>query len=236
MYLVVNNSKRLITISDLDVSIPPGSMLDLDRYKRNKHLNPRDSTDLQQALRLGILVTMKNDKTEKKEQSKQEPNSDNSSSTPSYEEMMKMMKQVIKEDRDEKSTSKTEEPSSNNVIDNEEMMKMMKQAIKEELNSKPNTEPQQVSSQQDNSQLIEMMSEIKNLISSGALKSSEIPGAVDDMEENIDEEKVKQIHAAAMKKMRDKNKTKSKNEFSYDTNTVKDDNISNSLEDLEDII
>ena len=205
MYLVVNKSKRLITISDLDVSITPGTMLDLDKYKRNKYLNPRDSKDLQEALRRGLLRTMKNDKPS----SREEAPPPSQPAGPSMEEMMKMMKETIREEMEKNKPEPQPEPA-------------------------PQPPPQQVV-QQDNTQLIEMMSDIKKLISSGAMSSSDMSVAQEFIiADDVDEDKIKEIHAAAMKKMKDRSKSKS--EISYDTNTVKDDSISDNLEDLEGLI
>lgn len=199
MYLVLNQSKRLITVSDLDVSIPAGTMLDLDKYKKNKYLNPRDSKDLQEALRRGLLRTMKNDSPAKKDNTvKPEP-----TSHPDMTEMMKMMKETIREEMEK---NKTEH------------------------------QPEKIAVQHDDSKLIEMMSDIKSLIAKGSIKASDMDGLTEDMliDDSIDENKLKEIHAAAMKKM--KNKTKSKSEISYDTNVVKDESISDNIGDLEGLI
>lgn len=199
MYLVVNQSKRLITISDLDVSIPAGTMMDLDKYKRNKYLNPRDSKDLQEALRRGILRTMQNDKTAKK---KEEP-----------------------------------APAPQPQMDYSEMMKMMKETIREEMEkNKPEPQPEKPNVQHDDSKLIEMMSDIKSLIAKGSIKASDMDGFTEGMsiDDSIDEEQLKKIHAAAMKKMKDKSGLKS--EISYDMSTVKDESISDNIGDLEGLI
>lgn len=203
MYLVVNQSKRLITLSDLDVSISAGTMLDLDVHKRNKHLNPRNSKDLQEALRRGILRTMKNDRPNKKE--------DNSIS----------------------------DSSVNSGPDMNEMMKLMKETIREEMErNKPEPSPQvTLEAKEDNSlAMLEMMKEIKGLIASGAIKGSDANDFMEQMyvDDGVDEDKIKEIHAAAMRKMKDKSRSKS--EISYDTNVIKDDNINNNLKDLEDFI
>jgi len=208
MYLVVNKSKRLITISDLDVTVPAGTMLDLDKYKRNKYLNPRDSTDLQEALRRGMLKVMKNDRPVVKQQA----TAPTPAPSPDYSEMMKIMKDTIREEMDKN------KPEPQPEI-------------------QPQIQPQQTIVNHDDSKLIEMMSEIKGLISSGVIRASDMPSssanfALDD--DDIDEDKIKEIHAAAMKKMKDRSNSKS--EISYDTNTVKDDTISDNLSDLEGLI
>jgi len=202
MYLVVNQSKRIVTISDLDVSIPAGTMMDLDKYRRNKHLNPKDSKDLKQALHSGLLRTMQSDKSAPK---KEEPT-----------------------------------PTPQPQMDYSEMMKMMKDTIREEMEKNkpepaPVPAPQTTVVQQDNAQLVEMMSDIKKLIASGAMSSADADIAQEFfVGDDVDEERIKEIHAAAMKKMKDKSGLKS--EISYDTNTVKDTNISDNLSDLEDLI
>lgn len=198
MYLVVNQSKRIVTISDLNVSIPPGSMMDLDRYKRNKGLNTSDSKDLKQALASGLLRTMQSDKPAPKKEAPAPP-----------------------------------QPQ----MDYSEMMQMMKDTIREEMEKnkpEPVPAPQPTVVEQDNSQLVEMMADIKKMISSGSMSSADIEVAEEFMFGEVDEDKIKEIHAAAMKKMKDKSGIKS--EISYDTNTVKDTNISDNLSDLEDII
>jgi len=198
MYLVVNQSKRIVTISDLNVSIPPGSMMDLDRYKRNKGLNTSDSKDLKQALTSGLLRTMQSDKPTPKKEAPAPPQPQMD-----YSEMMQMMKDTIREEME-----------------------------KNKPESAPAPQPTVV--EQDNSQLVEMMADIKKMISSGSMSSADIEVAEEFMFGDVDEDKIKEIHAAAMKKMKDKSGIKS--EISYDTNTVKDANISDNLSDLEDII
>jgi len=198
MYLVVNQSKRIVTISDLNVSIPPGSMMDLDRYKRNKGLNTSDSKDLKQALTSGLLRTMQSDKPAPKKEAPAPPQPQMD-----YSEMMQMMKDTIREEME-----------------------------KNKPESAPAPQPTVV--EQDNSQLVEMMADIKKMISSGSMSSADIEVAEEFMFGDVDEDKIKEIHAAAMKKMKDKSGIKS--EISYDTNTVKDANISDNLSDLEDII
>ena len=206
MYLVVNQSKRLITLSDLDVSIRAGTMLDLDVHKKNKHLNPRNSKDLQEALRRGILRTMKNDKPKKKEPT---------------------------------SLSDSSETPVQSGPDMAEMMKLMKETIREEMERNKPEPAQQITleSKEDNSLImLEMMKEIKGLIASGAINGSDATKFMEqiDIDDELDEDKIKEIHAAAMKKM--KNKSGIKSEISYDTNTVKDESISDNLDDLENLI
>lgn len=199
MYLVVNQSKRIVTISDLNISIAPGTMIDLDKYKKNKSLATGDSKDLKQALTSGLLRTMQSDSPASKKEAPVAP-----------------------------------QPQ----MDYSEMMKMMKDTIREEMEKnkpEPALAPQPTVVEQDNSQLVEMMADIKKLIASGAMSSADVDATQEFMMgDDVDEDRIKEIHAAAMKKMKDKSGLKS--EISYDTNTVKDTNISDNLSDLEDII
>jgi hypothetical protein len=55
MYRVVNISKKLIHLRDLNVTFEKGQMLDLDRFSKS---NPRESGDLKYALRSGMLKVM----------------------------------------------------------------------------------------------------------------------------------------------------------------------------------
>lgn len=200
MYLVVNQSKKLITLSDLNVSIPPGTMLDLDKYKGNKVLNARESKDLKEALKLGLLRTMKNDSAQKRE----EPIPAQNNSKVDLSEIVGQLRDVIKDE-----------------------IQKSKEEISDKKEENPNLEM---------SQMISMIKDIKDLVASGNFKQSDIPYDSMDIiaDDEIDQNKLMEIHSAAMKKM--KSKIKSKSEISYDTSTVKDDNISNNLEDLEDFI
>ena len=201
MYLVVNQTKRIVTINDLNCTIPAGTMLDIDIHKRNKYLRAEDSKDLVLACRTGILKTMKTDSSSKKKEVAQpvkEPNVDMSDIMGQLKGLIQDEFKKIQDDKPEPTPAPVPEPKSN------DMSEMM----------------------------ISMMKDIKNSISTGGVRMSDLPMGTDDFaDDGIDEEKLLAIHSAAMKKMKDKRVTKS--EISYDVTVVKDTELSDNLDDLE---
>lgn len=109
----------------------------------------------------------------------------------------------------------------------------LKDLIREEIRaSKP--ESQAPAPSMDINQMMTMMQDIKNLVASGRVAASDINMDEVNLESGIDEQKLLEIHSAAMRKMQNNSNVKS--EISYETNTVKDSGFSDNITDLEDLL
>jgi len=109
MYLAVNTTKRVVTLSDLKITLVGNQMIDLDLYKKT-NINPEDSVDLNKAVRAGIIKIMQTDrKKQAREQKPKEKEKNNS------EEIKKIMREIIKDElKDFKDLKKDNTKDSSN--------------------------------------------------------------------------------------------------------------------------
>ena len=141
---------------------------------------------------------------------------------------------VKKKDKANKVVVNQEQPQQNDILG--EIKKLIHdelQGIKSEPAQAPAPSPEP-SNNQEMAQMMAMMKAMQDMMAAGGTGGGNYRSSPSEYISEIDEDKLMEIHSAAMKRMQKRSQAQS--EISYDTNTVKDDNISSDLEGLEDII
>lgn len=122
MYLIVNTTKKLINISDLNVQIESHQMIDLDKY--DLPIRIEDSKVLKEALKTGLLKEMSSSKAKNKEaENKTKIDKD---------EIYENIKKLIKEELSNK--------QSTNTVDQSQLLSVLSELkdVVKNIKSSPN--------------------------------------------------------------------------------------------------
>ena len=195
MYLIANISGNELSVSDLNITIPPRQGRDLDKIPSIKG-NPRDSADLQKAKSLRLIKIIKDD---------------GSGTAP-----RKKKKEVIKEKITEKTIIK-EVPSG---IDQKALMDFIRKEI-----AKNKQSPQVVQTETSNDSglmLRAMMNKMDKILQQKQNVDTPVDG--EEIDYDIDPDALSEIHRKRVDRLveNSENKIEYKKESTEDTFTEKD--------------
>jgi len=195
MYLVANISGNELSVSDLNITIPPRQGRDLDKIPSIKG-NPRDSADLQEAKKLRLIKIIKDD---------------GSSSAP-----RKKKKEVIKE----KITEKTIIKEVSSGIDQKALMDFIRKEIAKNKQSPQIVQPE--TNGDSEVMLRAMMDKMDKILQQK--QSGDISVEEEGIDYDIDPEALAEIHRKRVDKLveNSENKIEYKKESTEDTFTEKD--------------
>lgn len=203
MFLIANAGRSEITLSDLGVVLKPNQAIDLHNVKTL--INPDKSNDLSLAMKTGAVKVLKKDKPKRQEQHVNQNITVNEGVN--KEELLNDLKAFIKEELSEK---KQKQPSQSESLGSDE--------IRELITILKSQQKQQVS-----------MEQLQELLSSGTVQINNNIGSCNDDFDDIDEDKIVEMHSKAVNKIA-KNLS---GEVGYSRQKVKDDSLSNNVDELE---
>jgi hypothetical protein len=181
MYLIVNTTEKIITISDIGLQMSAHSMMDLDKLN-NLKMDYLKSNDLKQVLKMGNVRLMKTDH-----------------------------KVVEKSVLDKKPIQ--------SQINQKELVDDIKSFLKDEIKAQlASVKP--ASSNLDTNAILNAIASI-----SGSKENSQVE------EIGLDEDKIADIHSKAM----DRITKKTESNIIHEEKTVKDNNLSSNIDELEDL-
>lgn len=207
MFLIANAGRSEVALSDLGIVIKPNQAIDLHNVKTS--INPEKSKDLSLAMKTGVVKILKRDILKKNRQQVNQNITVNEGIN--KEELLNDLKTFIKEELSEKQQSQPIQSESLGVDEIRELIKILKSQQK-----------QQVS-----------MEQLQQLLSSGTVQMDSNT-SVDNSEDidDIDENKIIEMHSKAINKIA-KNLS---GEVGYSHQKVKDDSLSNNVDELENLL
>lgn len=175
MYLIVNTTKKIVSLGDLKVSLEGHQMVDLDKWK-SLPMKPEDSKDLQANVRSGNVKIMKHDRVP----------------LGYYKEIPAPVEAPPKPVKPE--------PSHAPVLNEEKLasslMGPLQEFIRKEVSKIANKA--QPAPQADQSQILNAIGQLQKMIKTSAGSTA---GVVDEVEVEVDEDKMVEMHAKTVSSM-----------------------------------